>query len=405
MNTVDVHRRRRLISFFAVLALGAATVSVAPSAVAAAAAGPTFNGANPAALLTHKYSYQQVASTGSAATSYRVFAYQTPYDLSTNLTYGKGAFLTGARRVHGALYIPLRAVTHPAPPGLPPVPSFGKIPFYYFNASNGRIQLLRFVSGRPALAPALRYADYGALDAVPQPYAETNFVIVANNGHGGAKRAHAGVVGGGKTRPTPPVKVHDVDSPVVAPRSVYTDVPMSNPLAPAVYSNSAPAGYPDGSYRPAAALTRSELVATSPYYYEGTEGDDGSRLTGPCGGTVGPFRDVPPTWSTCHEIANAARAGIMTGFPDGSFRPEAPVERQALAAFIYRGETRTNPSVTPTDAPCTSHPFRDVRTDNPFCGDIAALAKRHVFAGYPDGTFRPGRTISRLAAAAVLSRR
>ena len=40
--------------------------------------------------------------------------------------------------------------------------------------------------------------------------------------------------------------------------------------------------------------------------------------------------------ATCKEIAWAAGAGITTGFVDGSFRPAAPVSRQAAAAFLSR---------------------------------------------------------------------
>jgi hypothetical protein len=53
-----------------------------------------------------------------------------------------------------------------------------------------------------------------------------------------------------------------------------------------------------------------------------------------------PFSDVRPGDAFHREVSWAAAAGITTGYPDGSFRPGAPVSREAMAAFLYR---LTNP--------------------------------------------------------------
>jgi S-layer homology domain len=52
------------------------------------------------------------------------------------------------------------------------------------------------------------------------------------------------------------------------------------------------------------------------------------------------FPDVS-TGSPFHtQVANIAAAGIATGFPDGTYRPQDPVNRQQMAAFINRGAGR-----------------------------------------------------------------
>jgi S-layer homology domain len=63
------------------------------------------------------------------------------------------------------------------------------------------------------------------------------------------------------------------------------------------------------------------------------------------------FPDVS-TGSPFHtQVANIAAAGIATGFPDGTYRPTDPVNRQQMAAFINRGGGRvafnSNPTLTP----------------------------------------------------------
>jgi hypothetical protein len=49
-----------------------------------------------------------------------------------------------------------------------------------------------------------------------------------------------------------------------------------------------------------------------------------------------PFTDVAANASFCGEIAWMKSSAISTGFPDGSFHPGEPIQRQAMAAFLHR---------------------------------------------------------------------
>jgi hypothetical protein len=92
--------------------------------------------------------------------------------------------------------------------------------------------------------------------------------------------------------------------------------------------------------------------------------------------------------------------GVTTGFPDGSFHPTEVVQRQAMAAFLYRfaGSPRgPHPS-------CATAPFTDVPTAANFCGEIAWLKDTGISKGNPNGSFSPGASISREAMAAFLHR-
>jgi hypothetical protein len=108
--------------------------------------------------------------------------------------------------------------------------------------------------------------------------------------------------------------------------------------------------------------------------------------------------DVPLSHPFLLDIAYLVTHEISTGYPDGTFRPTAPVSRQSMAAFLYRlaGE----PSFTPPTPPT----FSDVGTSHPFRTEIEWLAAEDVTGGYPDGTFRPSAVVTRASMTAFLYR-
>lgn len=99
------------------------------------------------------------------------------------------------------------------------------------------------------------------------------------------------------------------------------------------------------------------------------------------------------------EIEWAHAVGIAEGYPDGTFRPQDPISRDAMAAFLYRaaGSPAFTPPATPT--------FRDVTPQNDsFFTEIEWMAANHITTGYPDGTYRPQAPVARDAMAAFLAR-
>ncbi|PWD51773.1 beta-galactosidase [Serinibacter arcticus] len=127
--------------------------------------------------------------------------------------------------------------------------------------------------------------------------------------------------------------------------------------------------------------------------------DDGTRFV------VG-FADVAADNLFFEEIAWARQAGITTGWtePDGSttFRPLEKINRDAMAAFLYRladPEGFVAPAVSP---------FTDVPTSNQFYTEIAWLEQEGITTGWTEAdgtrTFRPLEQINRDAVAAFLYR-
>lgn len=88
------------------------------------------------------------------------------------------------------------------------------------------------------------------------------------------------------------------------------------------------AGYPDGTFKPAATITRAEAakILVVIKYGDTTLAD---LLKG-----AAPFSDVPGTHWASGFIALAKNAGIVNGYPDGTFKPEAPVTYAEFAKML-----------------------------------------------------------------------
>jgi hypothetical protein len=110
------------------------------------------------------------------------------------------------------------------------------------------------------------------------------------------------------------------------------------------------------------------------------------------------FTDVGATTPFRAEIEWLAAEGVSTGFDDGTYRPGEPVTRGAMSAFMYRAAGE------PTFAPPTSASFTDVRTTHPFFLQVEWLADEGITTGYADATFRPAAPVTRQSMAAFLYR-
>lgn len=86
-------------------------------------------------------------------------------------------------------------------------------------------------------------------------------------------------------------------------------------------------GYPDGTFRPADSTNRDAMAAFM-YRFKGTP-----AFAPPA---ASPFTDVATTGPFFKEIAWLSTKGVTTGYGDGTFRPVAPVWRDAMAAFLHR---------------------------------------------------------------------
>lgn len=148
-------------------------------------------------------------------------------------------------------------------------------------------------------------------------------------------------------------------------------------------------GYADGTFRPGDSVSRQAMAA---FLY---------RLAGSPSFTppaVSPFTDVPTSSPFYKEVTWLASTGISTGYDDNTFRPAAPVSRQAMAAFLYR--LKDPAGYTPP----ASASFADVPKGSQFYTEVQWLVAQGVTTGYDDGGFHPSASVTRRAMAAFIYR-
>jgi len=89
-------------------------------------------------------------------------------------------------------------------------------------------------------------------------------------------------------------------------------------------------GWSDGTFRPKDKITR-EAIAAFLYRFEGRP-----SFSQP---SKSPFGDMTTRSKFYKEVTWLAKSGVTTGYSDGTFRPKINVSREAIGAFLYRGNT------------------------------------------------------------------
>ncbi|MFH1710109.1 MAG: S-layer homology domain-containing protein [bacterium] len=109
------------------------------------------------------------------------------------------------------------------------------------------------------------------------------------------------------------------------------------------------------------------------------------------------FSDVPNGFWAKSPVEFMTTLGVMDGYFDGKFRPDAPVSRAELAAMIVKlKELDVNEA--------TSDPYPDVSKDYWAAKYVKAVSYLHLMRNYPDGTFKPEKKITRVEGIVALSR-
>lgn len=145
-------------------------------------------------------------------------------------------------------------------------------------------------------------------------------------------------------------------------------------------------GYADGTFGPESNMTRAEVTTMfARLLTEQIEADKTYSST---------FSDVTKGCWAANYIGYMQQFGIVTGYEDGSFRPDAPVTRAEFAAIASRFEKLTQGSASFTDVPDTHWAVRYINF----------AATRGWVTGYEDGSFKPEHSITRAEVAAVTCR-
>ena len=146
-------------------------------------------------------------------------------------------------------------------------------------------------------------------------------------------------------------------------------------------------GYPNGTVKPAGNITRAETAAILFRLM-----DEGSRKT--YYSTKSGFRDVASgSWYNTY-VATLNNAGVITDSSNGYFRPNEAITRAELAAMLAKFSETTG----------AANYFNDVSAKYWAANAIAICAKLGWITGYPDGTFRPDKNVTRAELMAMINR-
>jgi hypothetical protein len=108
------------------------------------------------------------------------------------------------------------------------------------------------------------------------------------------------------------------------------------------------------------------------------------------------FKDVNAKSPYYSAVLNLSNRGIISGFPDGTFRPDISVTRGQAAKIIALTIKADTKNVKDPG-------FTDIGKGHQFYGPVAALVNAGILNGFEDSTFRPDETLTRSQMAKVIA--
>lgn len=186
----------------------------------------------------------------------------------------------------------------------------------------------------------------------------------------------------------PPVNTYPINEPTAANRYRDTQGYWGDPYVSELAARSIIGGFPDGTFRPNDNITRAQFAAIA-----------AKALNLPSGGGGANFVDVPAKHWAVNAIAAASNAGLVGGFPDGTFGPEQNLTR-AQALVILAKALRNNPGESPAGLAAYADRAAVPTWAEP---SIAKAANARIIVSFPDSTsIRPNALATRGEVAALM---
>ncbi|MFC4810872.1 CehA/McbA family metallohydrolase [Paenibacillus sp. GCM10023250] len=144
-------------------------------------------------------------------------------------------------------------------------------------------------------------------------------------------------------------------------------------------------GFPDGTFKPEQPITRVEFLAVLVRAMRYDEA-----------GSTGQFKDLAnaPAWIT-DAVGKALAAGLVSGYDDGTFRPNQPLSRAEMITLLARAMGLTDNSMPSTFADAASIPA--------WARSLAEQLKQQgIIEGRGAGNFAPNAISTRAEAVKVI---
>ena len=114
--------------------------------------------------------------------------------------------------------------------------------------------------------------------------------------------------------------------------------------------------------------------------------------------TMGKFKDVPDTHWAYEAIEKLADIGIISGYGDKTFKPSGLLTRAEVCVMLANASKKYDDNIKYILA------FEDVKPGSWYENKVNFCTQRGYIKGYPDGTFKPDKNITRAEFAVMLVR-
>ena len=148
-------------------------------------------------------------------------------------------------------------------------------------------------------------------------------------------------------------------------------------------------GYSDGTVRPNGKITRAEVATI---FFRLLDDDTRAKYWS----SENAFSDVSADKWYNNAVSTLSNMGVIGGYADGTFRPDAPISRAEFAKIAV--------SFTQNTGSATYNYFTDVKTTDWFAPYVTAAKDAGLIEGYSDGSFKPESKITRAEACAIVNR-
>ena len=148
-------------------------------------------------------------------------------------------------------------------------------------------------------------------------------------------------------------------------------------------------GYADGTVRPNGKITRAEVATI---FFRLLDDDTRAKYWS----SENNFSDVSADKWYNNAVSTLSNMGVIGGYADGTFRPDAPISRAEFAKIAV--------SFTQNNGSAVYNYFTDVKTTDWFAPYVTAAKDAGLIEGYSDGSFKPESKITRAEACAIVNR-
>jgi hypothetical protein len=181
-------------------------------------------------------------------------------------------------------------------------------------------------------------------------------------------------------------------APVFAQTTGFSDVPSgywARDFIAELAQRNIIAGFPDGTFRPEAAVTRAQFAAMVRKAFNKNKVRNSTT-----------FVDVSSSYWAYSAIQEAYQMGFLAGYPGNVFNPEQKIPREQVLVSLANGLTYTATNAVATDLQI----YNDTSSISDYArNSIAAATEKQIVVNYPNvSSLNPGRNATRAEVAAFI---